>query len=183
MADTDDIFVPIVVERSARVVLWRKQILAVVVALLALVVVGVIWHGRSSSPVPPSIRSSVPFEIYYPDPKKLPQGYALDISSFRVVQPQVVLFWVTNSNDQKLTFSEERPPSSSIIDKFLSTSIPLRTSLGTNVGKAEVGAIGSGSNLQTLASLQINKGPWLIITAPSSTNPDVLKQVIQSLKK
>jgi hypothetical protein len=49
------------------------------------------------------------------------------------------------------------------------------------VGKALVGAYGSGKDLRTIASLPIPNGPWLIITAPSDINQADLEKVLQAI--
>src|SRR5579884_1825970 len=81
---------------------------------LALVVIGLVlaaglWllTGGGSSPVPKNVRTAVNFDIYYPQPKKLPAGFRLDNSSFKLAQAGVVLFSVKRPDGSSLIFSEE----------------------------------------------------------------------------
>lgn len=160
----------------------------ILVLIFALVVVGLVIgihnvFGGNTSSVPQEIRRAVDFSVYYPDIKKLPAGYTLDTKSFRLADPGVVLFAVTYDGSKNITFSEQRQPSSSDIDKFVSSYIPLNTTLQLTLGPAKIGAYGSAPNIRTVASLPIRSGPWLIITAPSNVNHDDLAKVLQSLTK
>ncbi len=161
--------------------------LAVVGSLAAaLLAVGVIflWPRKEAvSPVPAQIRKDVSFQIYYPKQQKLPSGYSLDTASFRLAQPGVVIYSVVSRDAQRLTFSEEQSPGRSIIDKFTSSYIPVHTEEKTNLGQAEFGANGTGSSPQTIISLPINGGPWVIITAPATSSHADLVHIIQTLTK
>lgn len=179
--------VPQTISRSAN----RKHALnkrPALVLIFALVVVGLVigvhnMLGGNASLVPKDIQKSVDFSVYYPDVKKLPAGYTLDTKSFRLADPGVVLFAVTYGDGKNITFSEQRQPSSSDIDKFVGNYIPLNTALQLTLGQAKIGAYGSAPNIRTVASLPIRSGPWLIITAPSNVNHDDLAKVLQSLTK
>lgn len=156
----------------------------VVVILVAVGLGAFFRYGRaSSSPVPAQVRKAVTFPIYYPEQQKLPAGYTLDMASFHLAQPGVVIYSVMNQGGQRLLFSEEQKPDSSVIDKFTSSYIPLHTGLKTSLGEAQLGAYGTGKNLRTVISLPINRGPWLILTAPPASSHDDLLQVIRSLVK
>lgn len=160
----------------------------ILVLIFVLVVSGLVigmhdMFGGHTSLVPQEIQSAVDFSIYYPDSKGVPAGYALDTKSFKLAQPGVVLFAVTYDNGKDITFSEQRQPSSSDIDKFVSSYIPINTSLQLTFGQAKIGAYGSAPNIRTVASLPIHNGPWLIVTAPSNVNHDDLAKILQSLTK
>ena len=153
---------------------------------LAVVLTGAVlyWHGvHARSPVPTYIRSSVTFSVYYPAQNRLPHGYYLDTTSFRVTQSGVVEFWVKNGGGQTFTFSEEQQPPQDIISKFTSATIPLHNTVSSRLGQAEIGAYNTGSKLETVASFPINKGPWIIITAASDANQADLKQTVLALTK
>lgn len=160
----------------------------VLVLIFALVMVGLVigMHnklGSSTSLVPKNIQKSVDFSVYYPDIKKLPAGYRFDAKSFRLADPGVVLFAVTYDGGKNIIFSEQHQPSNDDINKFVSSYIPLNTSLQLTFGQAKVGAYGSAPNIRTVASLPIHNGPWLIITAPSNVSHNDLAKVMQSLTK
>lgn len=154
--------------------------------LVILIVIALIFLNHSTPtniPVPESVRKAVNFHIYYPNQQKLPYGYSLDTTSFRLAEPGVVIYSVVSPDNQRLVFSEEQKPEQGVIDKFTTSSIPLHTEVKTGLGQAEFGAYGTGKNLRSVVSLPINGGPWLIITAPSSSNHDDLVHIIQALTK
>lgn len=161
--------------------------LALAVVLGALLAVAGIYAYRHYAglpgPVPKSIRSALAFPVYYPEQRKLPAGYRLDSGSFRLAEEGVLLFSVSSSHGKQLIFSEETSPGQEVINKFNTLAIPLHTPLYTALGQANVGAYGSGSKLQTIVSLPISHGPWLIVTAPANIGQDTLKQVLQSLTR
>lgn len=141
------------------------------------------YYAGSHGPVPKSIRSAVSFPVYYPEQQRLPAGYRLDPGSFRLAGEGVLLFSVSSSRGGQLIFSEEASPGQDVINKFNTSAIPLHTPLSTTLGQADVGAYGSGAKLQTIVSLPIGHGPWLIITAPANTDQNSLKQILQSLTR
>jgi hypothetical protein len=155
--------------------------MVVVVLLLGLIIF--IQHRiTAGSPVPTEIKKTVSFPIYYPEQSKLPPGYSLDNTSFRFAQPGVVVYAIQKGS-QQLVFSEEETPGGNVVDKFTSSYIPLHNTITTDLGKAAVGAAGQGANLQTIVSLPITKGPWLIITAPADTKQSDVQQILQALTK
>jgi hypothetical protein len=143
---------------------------------------GWFFTHRSVSPVPKNIQSAVSFPIYYPDQKKLPTGYTLDLQSFKVPQKNGVAYSVDYGLSQKLIFSVQPKPSNAELESFNASYIPLRNDYQTPVGKAEIGAYNSHGVLESLISLPTNGSTWLIITAPYNVNQDQLKQVLQSIK-
>jgi len=170
---------------SKRRALSKRFVLVLICALIAVgLAIGVhdIFGGHTSL-VPKNVRNSVDFPVYYPDIKRLPTGYSLDTKSFRLAQPGVVLFAVTYDDGKNITFSEERQPSNIDINKFVSSYIPINTTLQLALGQAKIGAYGSAPNIRTVVSLPIHDGPWLIITAPSNVNHDDLAKAMQSLTK
>lgn len=151
-------------------------------AVILLTALAFLGHGTTiTNPVPATVRKAVTFEIYYPRQQKLPSGYSLDTTSFRLAQSGVVIYSMVNHENQRLIFSEEQKPGSSVIDKFTSTSIPLHTDLKTALGHATLGAYGAGQNLRAIVSLPIDKGPWLIITAPPTISNLDLQHIMQAL--
>lgn len=160
---------------------------SVVVLVLILAVAGLILGvhkitGGNTSLVPKNIQKSVNFSIYYPDTKKIPAGYNLDIQSFRLAQPGVVLFAVTYAGGKSIIFSEQQQPSNNDMDKFISSYIPVNTTQQLALGQAKIGAYGSVPNVRTVASLPIH-GTWLIVTAPADVSQDDLVNILQALTK
>jgi hypothetical protein len=151
--------------------------------LAAFLAVGfLLISGKVHNPVPRHLRQSVTFPVYYPDEHKLPNGYNLQSSSFKLASPGVIVFSISHGFGH-LIISEENPPGGAVIGDFIKASIPLHNLVSTKFGQAQVGAFGSSPNIRTVASLSINKGPWIIITAPSDVSQDDLKAIIQSLRK
>lgn len=162
--------------------LRRKALLTGFVVIL-LLMAAIAWLSRQNDPVPGDVRQAVDFPVYYPDPSALPAGYHLAGNSFRTAPGGAVVFQVITGDGQRLSFSEQPAPDSGVIDKFISSYIPLHTPLATPVGQAEIGAAGSGSHIETVASLPVNHGPWLIMTGPANGNQPALQQVLKALKK
>lgn len=161
-----------------------KTGLSVISAIIILAaVVAAVLHGFSNGPVPRDIQKQTNFRIYYPAQNKLPAGYSIDKSSFRTAEANVVLFSLSYGNGRSLVFSESPKPSGDVIDKFNASAIPVHTQVSTSVGKATVGAYGSGKDLRTIASLPVNDGPWLILTAPSDIDQNDLQQVLQAITR
>lgn len=171
----------------------KGLILAIEFLIMAALVVAIVWrlffyHSASQppstgSPVPVSVAQAVNFPVYYPDRQRLPAAYTLDNSSFRQAQPGVVIYSIKSPGSQSLTVSEEEQPAGSVITDFIKNYIPLHDSVSTSFGEAQVGAYGKAPNLQTVASLPIKNGPWLIITASSDIKQTDLTQILQSLRR
>ncbi|HSX18343.1 MAG TPA: hypothetical protein VLE51_03240 [Candidatus Saccharimonadales bacterium] len=163
---------------------FRKKKLVAVIAVLGivliLVVVGAWLYGqKSASPVPKNIKNAVSFPIYYPDQKKLPAGYILDTKSFANPVKNGVSYAVNYGNGQKLIFSVQPKPSDNELQSFYGNYIPLRIDIQIPNGQAEIGTYHN----QTLVSLPVINGPWIIITGPQNTNQSQLKQVLSALRK
>lgn len=141
------------------------------------------WHHSSTppvvktSPVPKEVAQAVNFPVYYPDPKKLPAGYSLNTGSFSSPVKNGVSYSVSYGSGQKIVFSVQTKPSDNELQSFNGNYIPLRIDYQTPIGQAEIGAYHS----QTLASLPVINGPWIVITAPSDINQDQLKQILNAI--
>ncbi len=147
------------------------------------------WHHKTgsapktTSPVPVSIAQAVNFPIYYPDPKKLPPGYRLNVNSFNSPVKNGVTYSVSYDNSKKIVFSLQEKPSENELTSFDNNYIPLRIDYQTIIGQAEIGAYNNHGNIQTLVSLPTRTNAWIIITAPYNINQDELKHVLNSLKQ
>lgn len=160
---------------------WLAAGVVVIAAILAIWIITRPAKTKSpahTSPVPVSIAHKVSFPIYYPDPGKLPAGYHLDDSSFASPVKNGVNYTVIYDGGKKMVFSVQAKPSDNDLQSFNSSYIPLRIDYQTPVGQAEIGAYHN----QTLVSLPIVNGPWVIITAPPDINQDQLKQVLQAMR-
>ena len=158
------------------------------VVLTVLVVAGLIFAGqrligKPANVVPENIQKSAGFTVYFPDAAKLPAGFALDTGSFRLAQKGVVVFALTDSNKRSLVFSEQQQPSSDEINKFVSSYIPVNSTLQLGIGQARIGAYGNAPDIRSTVSLPIHGGPWLIMTAPSQISHDDIVKVLRSLTR
>lgn len=134
--------------------------------------------AESLNPVPATVMAAVDYKVYYPDTTKLPTGYTLDEHSFNVLVKNGIAYTVSYESGKKIVFSLQTKPADDELASFRSNYIPLRTDFQTPLGQAQIGAYHS----QTLVSLPLLDGPWIVITAPPDINQDQLKQVINSLK-
>ena len=162
---------------------YRVRIVILLPLVLLCFVLIVSLFTRQSDPIPPNIISAVPFTIYYPSSSTLPSQYSLSSSSIRVPAPGVVLFNVTYGINQNITISEEAQPADSVVSNFISSYIPLHNSFSTPIGSAVMGAYNDGKSIRSVISLTVDKGPWVIATAPSNIDRYQFEQVIDSLTK
>lgn len=175
-------------QRATKIRRWHMWALAlaIIVSGVTVTCIGYLVVRTKSSipdPVPSSIRASVSYHIYYPDPAKLTGGYVLDTSSFTSPRPGVVLYSINYGNNKKLVVSEQPQPDASTIQAFYANYIPLRNSLRAALGEAQIGAYKNGDTLQTVASLPVAQGPWVIVTAPGDIHQQELQQVLDALRK
>ncbi|HET7320232.1 MAG TPA: hypothetical protein VFI84_01435 [Candidatus Saccharimonadales bacterium] len=157
----------------------RIKVVAGTLLIIAMLSIGILQIAHTTSPVPKTVAQSVKFPVYYPDPKKLPKGYILDTDSFANPLNQGVQYAVGYDGGKKIVFTVQTKPSDNDLQAFNNSYIPLRIDYKTPLGQAEIGAY----QLQTLVSVPINNGPWVIITAPGDINPADLKQILLALKK
>lgn len=163
---------------------WKRKNLFIGVA--GIVVIAIIGGGffyitgSNNSPVPSKLSKAVDFPVYYPDPKKLPNGYSLNEKSFKSPQSGVIVYAVSYGKGQKLVFSVQHKPSSDDLASFVKTYIPINRQVLTLAGTATVGAIGQ----QTVASLPTDTNAWIIVTGPANAfGSNDFSQVLQALRK
>lgn len=162
------------------------KLVAVVLVIVAAGGIAFAVHGLTGhrpNVVPENVKKSAGFSVYYPDTTKLPAGFTLDTKSFRFAQKGVVVFALTDSFGHSFVFSEQRQPSGDEINKFVSSYMPLNTTLQLKQGQAKIGAYGNAPDIRSIVSLPINGGPWLIITAPPQVSHDSIVRVLHSLTK
>jgi hypothetical protein len=175
-----------VVRRLKKVTSKLRKIITSLLAVALIAGIGLagwMYTHRTISPVPKNVSKKVSFIVYYPDPKKLPAGYILDTASFSNPQKEAVLYSVKYDNNKKIVFSVQPKPSEDELQNFFSNYIPLRNQLDVSIGHAEIGAYNLKNDLKTMVSLTTKTSTWLIITAPSDINPDMLNQVLASLRQ
>jgi hypothetical protein len=168
-----------------RTVIWGVS--GLILAVLAGVIVFMVIHTnqpqkaavKPAGPVPSQIAAAVTYKIYYPDQAKLPAGYVLDRNSFANPVKNGISYSVNYDNDKKIVFSVQIRPSDNELQSFQSNFIPLSIDFQTPLGQGAIGAYHG----QTLASLPIENGPWVVATAPADVNQDNLKQVLRALKQ
>jgi hypothetical protein len=163
---------------------FNKRWIVIAGFLLAAVLIGLaVWRlTAAGNPAPDTIQSAGGSGVYQPDSTKLPAGYTFDNSAIRQADDGVSIVTISSGNGKSVSISQQAKPGSDVIDNFLKTYIPLHAALSTSLGQAQVGASGQSSSLQTIVSLPVKNGPWLIITAPADISQDDLKQIIESLK-
>lgn len=167
--------------KKSRHKLWIVSVLSLLI-LIGFAVGGWTFTHRDQSPVPKNIQSAVSFPVYYPEQKKLPAGYTLNLQSIKMPQSNGVVYSVDYGLGKKLVFSVQPKPSDAELQRFNASYIPLRNEYQTPVGKAEIGAYNSHGQLVTLVSLPTSGKTWIIINAPYDVNQDKLKQVLQAIK-
>ncbi len=140
---------------------------------------------RVVSPVPKAIQANVTFPVYYPEQKKLPAGYTLDLTSFKSPEKNAVVYAVRYGTNKKLVFALQEKPSDDDIQSFYANYIPLRNKLDVPAGHAEIGAFNNGGKTatQSVVSLPTTNKTWLIITGPNDIDQNNLKQVLESIRK
>jgi len=138
---------------------------------------------KNDSPVPKMVIKAVNYPIYYPDQKKLPSGYMLNINSFKNPVANGAYYTVTYNTGKQIIFSLQEKPSDRDLEAFINNYIVLHNDYQTSSGLAKIGAYNNHGVLETLISLPTNDKTWLIITAPPDINQNQLKQVLSSLRK
>lgn len=170
-----------VIDRVGDSKYWRRNRLALLGTAIGIVILGsassYYYATRTIGLVPKDISKAVSFPVYYPDSKKLPSGYVLDTASFSSPVKNGVAYTVQYDDNKKIVFSVQAKPADNELQAFRGNYIPLRIDYQTRLGLAEIGAYHS----QTLVSLPIIDGPWVVATAPSDTDQTKLKQVLDSL--
>lgn len=158
----------------------KKWVFASLVLLIlgAGVADGWLYLHRGTDPVPKSIRQSVSFPIYYPDPKKLPVGYNLNLHSLSA-SAKAVIYSINYDDGKKLVFTIQKRPTDSELGYFDTKDIPINHKVLTLIGTATVGAIGQ----QTIVSLPTDGGSWILMTGPAVIDQSSLNAVLRSLTK
>jgi hypothetical protein len=174
-----DIVVP-VVKRKLRP-RWNPgfQIRTVALVLICLLAVSATIFSlvHHTSPISEVIKKQVKFDVYYPDPTKIPAGYSVDYSDISVT-PQALIYTINGPALLKLFVSEQTKPPEVQLHYFYTNQMQLHTDVKTNVGTAAVGAI----RAQTVVSLPTNTNTWLLISANHSETAASLRQILVSLR-
>jgi hypothetical protein len=163
--------------------LWRSpvfRIRAIALILIFLIAVGgtifsVVHH---TSPISEVIKKQVKFDVYYPDPAKIPAGYSVDYSDISVT-PQALIYTINGHALLKLFVSEQTKPPEVQLHYFYTNQMQLHTDIKTNVGTAAVGAIGA----QTVVSLPTNTNTWLLISANQPETAASLRQILVAFRR
>jgi len=158
---------------------FKRLAIPLIVIIIVFLLISVFHMHRSVKtfdPVPGNIRRQVNFNIYYPNPNKLPTGYKLNLNSFQSSN-QIVLYTVSYGNGNRLIFTIQQKPSDSSLKTFYKVHLPLTIPIQTSVGDAALGAL----NNETVVSLPTNTNAWILMTAPLNANQSQLKQVIKSM--
>jgi hypothetical protein len=158
--------------------LTKKQYVWLIGLSVALIAAAGItfWLLRRSSFFPVKLADSVSFDLYYPDQKKLPDGYVAD-GSKASTNGQVVIYSVKYDN-KAIVLTIQKKPSMSDIENFYSKQLPIRNTITTRIGTATISSL----NSQKFASVLTNGDSWIIITAPEDIDSQAFQQVVQSLR-
>jgi hypothetical protein len=145
--------------------------------VLCLIIGGIlVWNtNHVTSLVPPSVSHQVHFDIYYPDPTRLPSGYSLDAQSFTANHTTVL--YKIHHGDQELIVTLQQKPSTLAIQTFYHVHMPLTITVPTKVGTASLGVL----NNETVVSLPTNTNTWLLMTAPLNADEAQIRRVIQAM--
>lgn len=160
--------------RGKRLFLGISIVLAIALASLA----AFLYFSRDKNPIPKNIRSSTTFPLYYPE--KVPQGWAIQKTSFTKTA-DVVMYRITNiDNPQKaVSISIQPQPKAFNFDKFYRETLAKSTQFTTGLGLA---AIGEGENGYKIGSISTGDS-WILITSNSNhvANSD-LRALLSSLR-
>lgn len=133
---------------------------------------------QQTSIVPSSISRRVSFPVFYPDPKKIPNGYKIEEKSFSATK-QAVVYAVNYGDGKKVAFTIQPAPSEDNLKMFYTNKLPLHNELTTPVGPGVIGALEN----QTFASVVAETNTWVIARAPLDIPQSQLKQLLLSLTK
>jgi hypothetical protein len=158
------------------------MIAAVIIIIIAGLISILIVTNKPQNPLPASVVKAVPYSVYYPDTNRLPINFSLIRGSIKVLTGNIVVFSMLGPNNENIIITQQGQPASSVISRFISSTMPLHTLIGTPVGTATVGSYNFNHSLRSIVSLPVIHGPWLIITAPANINQGLLMQVVDSLR-
>ena len=154
---------------------WPYILSAIII--LAVAASAVLYFRASAihNPVPIAVQKSVPFTIYFPNQKKLPAGYNLDIRSFSA-SSEAVVYAITYGPGKNIAITAQQKPDNAAIQSLYS-QVASRTTISTPAGTATVGSL----NGKAFAGIPTKTGVWLLATAPASINTGQFKAVLQTL--
>jgi hypothetical protein len=162
--------------------LYAKRKIWIIFAISLLLVIALVlltlWlRNREPAFFPKEVRQSVAFDLYYPNEKKLPQGFALDRASIST-SSQVVLYSVNYGNNQRIAFTIQKKPPEKKLKSFYDQQLSKARELTTDIGTASLATL----NEQSFASLPTKGNSWIIVTAPKNINQDHFRQAIETLR-
>lgn len=162
----------------------RKRLIITIVCSLVLIVlvcIGVLLlifkHDSATlqNPVPAKLFDSVDYTVYYPT--NLPDGYKIDKQSFSSPQSGVIVFYLINSEGQKIYISQEARPTTFNFGGYYN-NFKDKSETVTDNGTIAVGKINNGST--EIASLATEK-TWIIANTASKTPLNQLRDMLNSL--
>jgi hypothetical protein len=153
--------------------IWTPIIL-VILAAAGLVGIKI---SQSTSPIPKTIKQQIGFSIYYP--QKLPTGFSVDKSSWRIPEQNVVLLTLLYQG-KKLVISQQPKPVGFDIDNFYQTKVANLAQFLAPAGQSAVGTISNGNGF---GSVVTTDNTWIILSAPKGIEAGQLREVIQGLSK
>lgn len=154
----------------------KRWLIAGVIVIIAVLATATCWLLvlRNRGPIPYNVRHNISFTLYYP--KRLPQGYTVDRTSF-VQKNGVIIFSVTTPNGKNIAVSEQAVPSSLPARSTTPappTQIPGQRNFTTPIGTAHLSLWGD-----KYVSDIVTSQTWIILNVTGLT-ADQASAVAQS---
>lgn len=148
--------------------------LIVMVLLLSLTSWRLFFY-EPQSPIPAEISSRVDYALFYP--ASLPAGHRIDEHSFSGTK-SAVIFSISDLSNNKIIFSEQKVDPSLDLTELYSDKFIKPEVVSTPYGLATMG-LAEGKLVASLAAGET----WIIATANSQTNLNILKELFRSIRK
>lgn len=163
--------------QSARPKRGKRRLLIVFFILVLIAAgAGAYLYQKSLVVVPANIVAQSDIPILYPS--KLPAGYKINKTSFKVSNGNIISYYATNKTSSRLVFTVQARPPNFDYEKFYSSSMTDVTKIATPLGEGAVGTAGG----RLLGSLATTKSWILITTSDKSGGSDKIQIALSSLK-
>lgn len=154
----------------------RRFLIIFIILILAAAGAGGYLYEKAQSVVPASVVAQADIPVLYPS--KLPPGYKIDKSSFKVSNGNIISYYAANQTSSRLVFTVQARPANFDYDKFYSESMTDTTKITTPIGEGAVGTAGG----HLLGSLATTKS-WILITSnDNNIGADKIQTALSSLK-
>lgn len=154
----------------------KTALLSLAVFLVTIFIFLALLHIRGKEYLPATVRGKISAALYYP--VNTPQGMHVDRASFQSPAKDVLVFTITDSQDNKFYVSEEPLPANYSLSKF-KEKFPVTENLQTSVGNALIGTLSN----EIVASLPTTKNTWLIVNTTATDQHAELEAICRSFVK